>query len=410
MSADSAAHPAPQRRLRVFMSAYACGPGDEPEAGAGWAFSRAAAADHDVWVVTRRRFEPAITAAMAIEPELAEHLHVTYLELPERIQRLRKRPGSVYWYYALWQRLAARHAAAEHARRPFDLAHHITFAADWLPCGMNRLPDLPLVWGPVGGATYQPWQLARWLGPRGVLGEIARTASTTTARRLFGDPTARRAAIVVAQNRDVAGRFAASRRVVQEANSAFTELPPHRTRVLGDQPVAVFVGRLIPWKGPQLAIAALAEPEVANWRLDIYGSGRERARLEGQVTRLGLAGRVTFKGQRPRSEVLEAVGRADAMIFPSMHDSAPWAVGEASSAGCPVVCLDIGGPPFLAAQNAFAVPVGRAVVPALARELVRAGQADTQPHQRWSVDRLPALLRDWYADAAASVRPAGVSA
>ena len=401
MSADSAAKKTEQRRLRIFMSAYACGPGDEPEAGAGWAFSRAAAQDHDVWVVTRRRFEPAITAAMASEPHLAEHLHVTYLELSDRVVKLRKRPGSVYWYYALWQRLAARHALEQHAELHFDVAHHITFAADWLPCGMNRLRDVPLVWGPVGGSTYQPWQLVKWLGPRGLVGEIARTASTTTARRLFGDPTARRAAIVVAQNADVARRFARSRRVVQEANSAFTELPPPRQdRTDGDERVAIFVGRLIPWKGAQLAIAALAEPEVANWRLDIYGSGRERARLEAQVERLGLNARVTFKGQRPRTEVLDAVSRADAMLFPSMHDSAPWAVGEASSTGLPVVCLDIGGPPFLADVNSFAVPVSRSVVAALAKELARAGRTTTHPHQRWMADRLPGLLREWYSDAA----------
>src|SRR4051794_24051671 len=44
------------RRLRVLISAYAFGPSDESEASAGWRFALAAAVDHDVWVLTRRRF------------------------------------------------------------------------------------------------------------------------------------------------------------------------------------------------------------------------------------------------------------------------------------------------------------------------------------------------------------------
>jgi glycosyltransferase involved in cell wall biosynthesis len=93
------------------------------------------------------------------------------------------------------------------------------------------------------------------------------------------------------------------------------------------------------------------------------------------------------------------------MLFPSMHDSAPWATGEASATGCPVVCLDLGGPPLLAGPNAFPVPVRRTVVADLAAALVKAGEHRGEPYLRWAEDRLPALLGDWYADAAASSTP-----
>src|SRR5439155_9835094 len=123
--------------------------------------------------------------------------------------RFKRRPRDVYWYYALWQRALARRARRLHAELGFDVAHHVTFAADWLPCGLARLRGVPLVWGPVGGASYLSWPLARWLGARGIASELARSVGTRAARSLWGERTARRAALVVAQNDDVAARFAA---------------------------------------------------------------------------------------------------------------------------------------------------------------------------------------------------------
>jgi glycosyltransferase involved in cell wall biosynthesis len=38
---------------------------------------------------------------------------------------------------------------------------------------------------------------------------------------------------------------------------------------------------------------------------------------------------------------------ADVLLFPSFHDSGGWVVAEALRVGCPVLCLDLGGPPNL---------------------------------------------------------------
>jgi glycosyltransferase involved in cell wall biosynthesis len=386
------------------MSAYAFGPSDESEASAGWRFALAATQEHDVWVITRRRFRDGIEAALAADPELAAHLTVQYVELSERVLRIKRGPMDVYWYYVLWQRKVAGAARRLHAQVGFEVAHHITFAVDWLPCGVRRL-SVPLVWGPVGGATYMPLRLARWVGPRSALVEMLRSTLTRSLRRLWGDPAARRAAIVVAQNQDVARRFDYARRVVVETNSAVKDVPAPDRPANPDpdrRKRAVFVGRIVGWKGPRLAVAALAEPAAADWTLEFYGAGRDVPAVRALVEKLGLTDRVTFHGHQPRSAVLAAFAAADAMLFPSMHDSAPWATGEASATGCPVVCLDLGGPPLLAGPNAFPVPVRRTVVADLAAALAKAGRHRGEPYLRWSEDRLPGLLADWYADAAAS--------
>lgn len=393
-------------RRRVVMSAAACGPCEEPEASAGWAFAAAAAQRHDVWVITRPRLRSEIEAALGADPELARHLTVEYLDLPDFLIKLRRHSWDLYWFYALWQLALARRVRRLHRRHRFDVAHHVTFANDWLPCGLNRVQDLPIVWGPVGGAsTFSYWRMRRWLGLKGFLGEVARSRSTGLARRLFGDPVARRAAVVVAQNADVAARFSNARRLVVEPNAALAApgRAPERERS-GRQRTAVFVGRLIGWKGARLAVATLAHPAAADWNLEVYGEGYDGEHLVRLAKSLGVTERVSFRGHRPRAEVLDAYLNADALLFPSMHDQAGWVVAEASSVGCPVVCLPLGGPPILAGPNAFIASLEGDVVANLARELDRAGQQRGVVHRRWDGDRLAGLVDDWYADAIDSAR------
>ncbi|GGD00104.1 hypothetical protein GCM10011512_28690 [Tersicoccus solisilvae] len=391
-------------RPRVVISAYACGPVDEPEARAGWEFAVAAARHHDVWVVTRERFREPIAAALRERPGLAAHLTVVHQDLP-RLMRWRRRSWDVYWYYAAWQAKLARTVTALHRRHRFAVGHHLTFANDWLPCGLARVPRLPLVWGPVGGASRLPyWRLRRWLGLRGSVTELVRDAATAGPRRWFGDPTARRAAVVVAQNADVARRFAHARRVVVEPNAVLDGLGARRAVESQDR-TAVFAGRLLAWKGGRLAIETIAHPSARSWRLIVFGAGYERRRLERLAAARGVEDRVEFRGHRPRAEVLAAIAGATAFLFPSLHDQAGWVAAEASTLGCPVVCLPLGGPPLLAAPNAFVASLTGDVVAGLAGQLNRAAQTGGRPHQRWSASRLPALVDDWYADAAEAVAP-----
>ena len=167
----------------------------------------------------------------------------------------------------------------------------------------------------------------------------------------------------------------------------------------------MFVGRLLPWKGLALAVAALAEPAATAWSLDVYGQGPERDRCRRLAERLGVAGRVAFLGHQPREAVLGAFAGADAMLFPSMHDSGGFVVAEALSLGCPVVCLDRAGPGVLVQDGWGAkVPVGSDAVPRLAEALGRI-TARIPPVHRWDSDRLGGYCDQWYTEAVAAGAP-----
>lgn len=391
------------RRRRVLIGAYACGPVEEPEASAGWAFATAAAQRNDVWVITRNRFAEPVTEALAADPALSRHLRFVHLDLPEKVMARRRRDIDLYWYYALWQSELARTAAALHAEHRFDVAHHVTFANDWLPCGLARLDGVPLVWGPVGGASHLPyWRLRRWLGVRGVATEVIRDVVTALPRRYWGERAARRAELVVAQNDDVARRFARFAQVVVEPNAALdpVELTAGPQAPRSTVKTAVYAGRLIGLKGVRLALDAIARTPAGSWRLLVFGEGYDRDLLAKRASRLGIADRVEFLGHRPRAEVLAAFESADAMLFPSMHDQAGWAAAEASSLGCPVVCLPLGGPPILARPNDFVAGLDGDVVANVAHQLELAARQRGTRHNRWSRDRLADLADAWYDRAA----------
>ncbi len=397
---DSEAPTQRHPRRKVLLSAYACGPNSGPEAGAGWEIAVAAAQANDVWVITRPRFETVIEQALADEPRLREHLQVIYFDPAAWIVRLKRRSWDLYWFYLLWQRGVSRVADTWHGRIGFDVAHHVTFANDWMPAGVTRLRGVPLVWGPVGGSSGLPvLRLAPWLGFRGTLTELTRAVITNPLRAWGGLPSARRSRVVVAQNPQVADYFRDhGADTVVEPNACLTDLPT-RAQVI-DEKSAVFAGRLLGWKGAALAVDTISRPELADWTLDIYGDGYDRRRLERRAAARGVAARVRFHGHVGRDELWQAMRKATVFLFPSMHDQAGWVVAEASSMGCPVVCLPLGGPPLLAEPNAFIADLTGDLPRSLAEQVLRAARTGGMPTDRWSVARLPEIVDGWYNRAA----------
>jgi glycosyltransferase involved in cell wall biosynthesis len=387
--------------VKVLISAYACEPGGGSEPGAGWVWALAAArAGHEVWLVTRENNRDAVEAALGRERGLG--VHPVYFDLPDRWRRWKRGPRGVRLYYTLWQFGVRRLARRLHARHRFHVAHHLTFAVDWLPAGVVGLPELPSVWGPVGGAGSVPLSLYRWLGVRGTVTELLREGPVRLLRGVLGARTARRADVVVAQNDTVARRFSAVRRVVVEPNIAVQsfDFGCGRTRA---RETAVFAGRLVPWKGVAIAVAALAC--IPSWRLRVIGEGPDRARLERLAARKGVGDRVEFLGQLPRSEVLAEMRRATTLVLPSMHDSAGWVVGEALASGTPVVALDLAGPATVIRRSAGGRVVSASwhVADEFARAMREVVPLPEATHQ-WTDERLPALLSAIYESADAAGR------
>jgi glycosyltransferase involved in cell wall biosynthesis len=387
--------------VRVLLSSYVCNPTMGSEAGVGWALARAAAQRHDVTLLTQSLERHDIEQALADDAVLAAHLHVVYLDVPGSAPR---RGGhGTRLHHHRWQRRVTHVGRELHRQQPFDVGHHAAFATDSGLAGVTAIdPHLPTVWGPVGGATSLAPSLWRHLGPRGALEEAIRATRGACLRKIFGEGNARRAALTVAANDTTRRRFARHGAIVVEPTAMLDALPfelhPHITK--SEAPLrAVFAGRLLAWKGPALAIAALAQ--VDDWYLDIFGEGPEEARCRALAAKLGVENRVSFWGEVPRDELLKHLAEADALLFPSLREQTGWVVAEAIAVGTPVVCVDRGGPPALVrgtdVGSGVVVPPGRHLIRRLAEALEQSRELHRVPSDRWSIDRMPDTLDHWYA-------------
>lgn len=384
------------------MSAYACQPDRGSEPSVGWEFLRAAALRHQIVLLTLPRNIASIEKALLRERITS----VEFVGVPgsSSLARHEGKLGLGHLDYMVWQWRALRRARTVVDR--VDVAHHVTFGNDWLPCAMHFLPGVPVLWGPVGGFAPIPWRLIRFLSWRGALREGAREGLTRAVRAGTARLVRAQGCHVIAVNDATANRFEdLGVPVFVEPHVAMP--PPPEVVDLGLSMSSdrrrrlIFAGRLTSWKGPYLSLETLCFLPC-DWDLHIFGQGSEESALRRRSLRLGLSDRVHFRGAVPLEELRDELVTADALLFPSMHDAAPFTVAEAVRVGCPVACLDVGGPPMLIEGGAgIAVPPDRHAPLRLAQAVL--AMERHQPSNRWNADRLVSVVDAWYRQVTATV-------
>lgn len=133
----------------------------------------------------------------------------------------------------------------------------------------------------------------------------------------------------------------------------FTTTRPARDGTDAADPVRLItIGRAVPKKGFDVLLDALGRlPDGLHWRLDHIGGGGELPALRAQADRLGLAGRITWHGALPQTDVLAALRAADAFVLASRRtadgdrDGLPNVIVEAASQRLACLGTDLSGIP-----------------------------------------------------------------
>ena len=176
----------------------------------------------------------------------------------------------------------------------------------------------------------------------------------------------------------------------------------------GGEDIVLYAGRLIPWKGVQYAISAMADlPEAI---LLVAGEGHYRSTLEEQARREGVAGRVRFLGMIPHQELPRLLAVSDVLVATSFaSETFGIALVEAQACGVPVVASRFGGFPEVVQEGVTGLLVPPEDPPALAaalREMLsdsdrrRAmGQAGRQwVRERFHWERVAGRVMEAYQD------------
>jgi glycosyltransferase involved in cell wall biosynthesis len=351
----------------------------------------------EVWVITRESNRDVIEASLKGIPEWRT-LHFEYVDLPRRVRSWKRGARGARVYYLLWQVAALRRARRLSRAISFDLVWHLTWANAWLG-GLAPLVPGPFVYGPVGGGVGMDWSFVQVLGARGALFEMARAILRGGAR--FFNPLARlswrRADLILVQNPETRAWLPSQHRektlvfphIVLDERAASWMRPRPETPTRN----ALFVGRLLPWKGVALALRVL--PLLPDWTLTVSGEGYDERRLRRLALRQKVDDRVAFLGWSTPDRVRQLMGEeSDVLLFPSLHDEGGWVIAEALATGLPVVCLDRGGPPAIGGSGVPCTNVSETTA-ALARAVVTATDEGARgfPSIDSSTVRLRSILR-----------------
>lgn len=146
----------------------------------------------------------------------------------------------------------------------------------------------------------------------------------------------------------------------------------------------LFVGQLIPRKGVDLLLRALARVPDAD--LSVIGDGEERSSLQRLTAECGIAERVLWLGKMAAAEVHARISEADVLVLPSREDGWGAVVNESLMAGTPVICSTACGASELIQHPWLGTVFQTNQVPSLARALaVWSARGTISPEQRQRV-------------------------
>ena len=115
--------------------------------------------------------------------------------------------------------------------------------------------------------------------------------------------------------------------------------------------VLVSAGRLVPWKGFDILIEAVAElaKKIEDVRLIVVGDGPEHQKLKAQTEKLGVD--VLFTGSLPKDTLLEYLIAGDVFVLNTAYEGLSHQILEAMKLGLPIITTDVGGNPEIIKHN-----------------------------------------------------------
>lgn len=386
---------APSSAFRVLVIAEAANPEWVSVPLVGWSLARALGGVADVHIVTQIRNREAFLRAGLVEGKDFTAIDSEALARPlwkiASLMRMGKGKGwtvmtaAAALSYPYFERLVWKTFGASIRRGEYDIVHRIT---PLTPTTVSPIAakceaaGIPFIMGPLNGGV--PW-------PKGFDTERRREREWLSyVRSVYKILPGRRRMLKAASAILTGSKYTAGEVPANFAKKVFwlpeNAIDPARFNRVSSQDIegplrACFIGRLVPYKGADMAVEAAA-PLLADGSLtlDIIGDGPMRDDLEAQVQALGLESAVVFHGNLQHQKVQNVASAANLMIFPSIREFGGGVVLEALALGVVPIVVDYAGPGELVVPGiGHKVPLGsRAEIIAALSQVLETLVAD--PH------------------------------
>jgi glycosyltransferase involved in cell wall biosynthesis len=264
-----------------------------------------------------------------------------------------------YFEYLVWKRFGKDIKAGR-----FDVVHRITPVSPTTSSSIARKCaqyNIPFVVGPLNGGV--PW-------PKGFDSERRREREWLSYVRSAYKILPGRGKMLKASSAIIVGSRYTESEIPKSYRGKTIYLPenaidPDRFNLTSPQsqkmPIrGCFIGRLVPYKGPDMLIEAAA-PLLRSGKLvlDIIGDGPLMSSLKATIMAEGLNNAVTLHGWLDHEKVQEVAVKANLLTFPSIREFGGGVVLEAMALGIVPVIVDYAGPAELVIDGTgYKVPIG----------------------------------------------------
>lgn len=391
------------KSIRALLIAEAANPEWSSVPLIGWSLSTAIAKEIDAHIVTQIRNRDAFVRAglkegvdfTAIDSEAIERPFwklASWLRggqgLGWTTQTALSSLSYPYFEYLVWKQFGARIRQGD-----FDVVHRITPLTPTAPSSLAKRcssTGVPFVLGPLNGGV--PW-------PEGFDGERRREKEwlsyVRAAYRLLPGirRTYRLATKVLAGSRFTQGDLPAAYRdkyIYMPENGIdpgrfWRKALSHDTGPLR----AAFVGRLVPYKGPDMLLeSALELLRSGSMTIDIVGDGPLMPELRAFVQKHNLEKVVTLHGWVANEQVQDILCQCEVLAFPSIREFGGGVVLEAMALGVVPIVVDYAGPgELVTSETGLKIPIGT-------RESIVAGFRETLTRLTEDRSELAALSRN----------------
>lgn len=351
--------------MKILASVYACSPYDGSERAVGWNWIKELDKSNQITAITSHVYQRDIENFIKKNPSVIQNTKFVYVDVPHtkwhvgyRLERL---------YYMLWQKEATKKAKELCKKEKYDLVHHITYVTCVLPTFMHEL-DVPFLYGPVSGGENTPAVIRYPMSKKERVIELIRSLSQWFFKSTsnFAKTMDRAKLILVTTDETKAlipKKYHSKIKVFQSiglTEDIFTPEPPQKRN---EKVRFLVAGRMLYWKGFELAIRAFVKASQTNSEIEltVLGDTENNPSYEAHKRHLnklceGSEDKIKFVSKVPHSEMKNFYDQFDCLLNCSLRDSGCFVVMEGMSRGLPLICVNTGGPK-INTTNDFAIKI-----------------------------------------------------